>query len=140
MLSVKMGVVSKKLKWNDVQTGIPQGAVLSPLLANLYLHSFDQFILYRKISYVRYADDFIILCESQQQARALLSETSQYLSDKLKLTLNEPNISEINSGFEFLGITLKKHNISISANKKTELIERIHSLDFTPNDLSLIHI
>lgn len=136
MLSVKMGVVSKKLKWNDVQTGIPQGAVLSPLLANLYLHSFDQFILYRKISYVRYADDFIILCESQQQARALLSETSQYLSDKLKLTLNEPNISEINSGFEFLGITLKKHNISISANKKTELIERIHSLDFTPNDFS----
>lgn len=45
MLSMKMGVVSKSMKWQDVTKGLPQGAVLSPLLANLYLHSFDQYVL-----------------------------------------------------------------------------------------------
>ncbi len=136
MLSVKMGVVSKKMKWNDTQTGIPQGAILSPILANLYFHSFDQFVLSRKVSYVRYADDFIILCESQQQAQTLLSEASLYLSEKLKLTLNDPYINEINNGFEFLGITLKKHFLNISSKKQAELTERIRLLDFTPNGFS----
>lgn len=61
MLCVKMGVVSKSMKWQDTVKGLPQGAVLSPLLANLYLHSFDQFVTARTHAYVRYADDFVIL-------------------------------------------------------------------------------
>lgn len=68
MLCVKMGVVNKKGKWKDSTKGIPQGAVISPLLANLYLHSFDQFILSRNLPYVRYADDFIILCHTKEEA------------------------------------------------------------------------
>ena len=61
-LCVKMGMVNKRYQWNEITQGVPQGAVLSPLFANLYLHSFDQFVLSRTKLYVRYADDFVIGC------------------------------------------------------------------------------
>lgn len=130
MLIVKMGKVSPDGKWVETKQGVPQGAVLSPLLANVYLHSFDQFVLYRKLSYVRYADDFIILCGTREQADTILRDAIKYLQSKLKLSLNTPFITEINNGFEFLGITLRKHSISISQDKRKELIERIMELDF----------
>ena len=130
MLVTKMGRVTKDNSWIEANKGIPQGAVLSPLLANIYLHSFDQFVLYRKLSYVRYADDFIILCETREQAENVLGETTKYLRNKLNLSLNTPIVMEIDKGFEFLGITLWKHNISISEAKKQELLERIAILEF----------
>jgi group II intron reverse transcriptase/maturase len=58
MLSMKMGCVDNHSRWENVTKGLPQGGVLSPLLANLYLHSFDQFVLSKDVEYVRYADDF----------------------------------------------------------------------------------
>lgn len=60
MLSVRMGVVNKRLKWQDNVDGVPQGAILSPLLSNYYLHPFDKFVLTLCRSYIRYADDFCI--------------------------------------------------------------------------------
>lgn len=64
-LCVKMGMVNRKMKWQEVLQGVPQGAVLSPLLANFYLHSFDQYVLSKTKMYVRYADDFLILCKTR---------------------------------------------------------------------------
>jgi retron-type reverse transcriptase len=55
---MKMGCVDNHSRWENVTKGLPQGGVLSPLLANLYLHSFDQFVLSKDVEYVRYADDF----------------------------------------------------------------------------------
>lgn len=130
MLVVKMGKVSVAGNWVEATQGVPQGAVLSPILANLYLHSFDQFILYRKLSYVRYADDFIILCETKEQAENILLDATKYLQNKLKLSLNEPVISDLKSGFEFLGVTVQKHQISVSIEKRNELLERIATLEF----------
>ena len=68
-LCVKMGMVSHKMKWKEVTTGVPQGAVLSPLLANYYLQPFDQFVLTKTKMYVRYADDFIIGCSTKRRGR-----------------------------------------------------------------------
>lgn len=129
-LCIKMGMVNKRLRWDEITEGIPQGAVLSPLLANYYLHSFDQFILSRTKMYVRYADDFIICCETREQAEALLKEGSLFLEQRLKLHLNEPLISEIKDGFEFLGITLDNKKLSISEKKKGELHQKIKELDW----------
>lgn len=129
-LSVKMGVVNKRLKWDEIAEGIQQGAVISPLLANYYLHSFDQFILSRTKMYVRYADDFIICCENREQAEQLLKDGSLFLEQRLKLHLNEPLISEIKDGFEFLGITLDNKKISISEKKKNDLHQKIKELDW----------
>ena len=68
--------------------GTPQGGVISPLLANLYLHySFDKWMEknYSEIPFVRYADDMVIHCKSEQQAN--------YILDKIKTRLNACNLS-----------------------------------------------
>lgn len=121
MLSVQMGVVNKHLKWNDSQEGVPQGAILSPLLSNLYLNPFDKYVLTLCRSYVRYADDFCLMCETHTQAKLLLNQLSVYLKTHLGLNLNTPVITELRKGFEFLGITISKSGLSLSGKKEAEL-------------------
>lgn len=131
MLCIKMGVVTKDMKWEDTKKGLPQGAVLSPILANLYLHSFDQFVLSRKLPYVRYADDFIILCHDKEEAQTVCSQTTTYLKDKLKATLNAASITEIRDGFEFLGIFINHETYFITERKHQDIIQRIGSFNLT---------
>ena len=127
-LCVRMGVVNKKFQWNEMSCGVPQGAVLSPLLANLYLHAFDQFITSKVESYVRYADDFLIFCEKREQAEKVLKQAAKFLTEQLLLKLNEPVMTDVKNGVEFLGITLKRNGITISRHKRDELEERINSI------------
>ena len=58
----------------DADAGTPQGAVISPLLANIYLHPLDELMATRGYRMVRYADDFVVLCESREEAEAALAE------------------------------------------------------------------
>ena len=96
--------------WKPTQ-GTPQGAVLSPLLANIYLNELDHLIGDR-YRLVRYADDFIILAASEAEADAALTEVKQWMAhhqlelhpDKTRL-VNEQNDPH---GFDFLGYTFKK--------------------------------
>lgn len=129
-LSVQMGVVNKRMQWENSERGVPQGGVLSPLLANLYLHAFDQFVLTKSDGYVRYADDFIIFCPTREKAEQLLESARTFLQERLKLTLNEPNITEVKEGVEFLGITLSPDKLRLSEKKLSELLEKIKSLDW----------
>ena len=71
--------------------GTPQGGVISPLLANLFLHyAFDQWMLhyYADVPFVRYADDVIIHCRSKEQAQGLLTSVRDRLAS-CKLRLHE---------------------------------------------------
>ena len=131
MLSVQMGVVNKKLKWSDTLDGVPQGAILSPLLSNFYLHPFDTYVLTLCRSYVRYADDFCLLCESHEQAKTLLKQLSVYLQTHLGLSLNPPMVTELRKGIEFLGILISKEGLNLSPQKETDLKERIENLNIT---------
>ena len=79
MLCIKMGAVTKNLTWHDSTEGLHQGAVLSPCLANLYLHSFDLFVTEKVEQYVRYADDFVTFCPFREQAETLLAQTQTIL-------------------------------------------------------------
>ena len=135
-LSVQMGCVNKNLHWSEIIKGVAQGSILSPILANFYLHSFDQFVLSHTDKYVRYADDFIICCENIEKAKLLLDKGTLFLSQRLKLTLNTPNISEIKNGFEFLGIILTDNSISISSEKHQILISRIKELTWSDSKFS----
>ena len=128
MLCVKMGSVNRGMKWKDCDKGVPQGAVLSPLLANLYLHQFDQSITSTTEAYVRYADDFIIFAHDESSARAICDTASAFLRDRLKLSLNEPLISDLEEGVEFLGITIKKSSYGITDEKRNELLARISEI------------
>ena len=129
-LCVKMGMVTKNMKWNEVEKGVPQGAILSPMLSNFYLHPFDQFVLTRTKMYVRYADDFLIFCTAKDDADNLLRQCSVFLSQRLKLQLNTPSISETKNQLEFLGVLLDNKKISISKEKKEKLASRIQSLQW----------
>ncbi len=69
----------------ETEEGSPQGGNISPLLANIYLNEFDQEYEKRKVAFVRYADDIVILAKSDRAAKRLLETSTRYLEEKLKL-------------------------------------------------------
>ncbi len=85
--------------------GIPQGAVISPLLANVYLHRFDQRMIRGQGHYVRYCDDFVVLCKSREEAEDALDVAGRCLTQDLHLTLKveKTRICRLADGFVFLG-------------------------------------
>lgn len=89
-----------------LERGLPQGAPISPLLANLYLDSFDDRMLASGQKLVRFADDFVVLCKSEPKAQHALKLTRQLLAS-LHLTLNEEKtrITSFAGGFDYLGAT-----------------------------------
>lgn len=135
MLCVRMGVVTKHMRWSDVEKGLHQGAVLSPVLANLYLHSFDQFVTSRQNDYVRYADDFVIFSALETDAEKLKSEAETYLTTRLNLSLNPPQISRVSEGFNYLGLRFTDSEIRLSDNKKEDIIAHISEFVLTPSGL-----
>lgn len=135
MLSVKMGRVKVSGVWTEPDKGIPQGAVLSPLLANLYLHSFDQFVASRGLPYARYGDDSFILCKTLEQAEEIREKAQKYITTKLKLSLNTPAVSAISDGFDFLGVTIQGQRVFITEQKKEELEKRIRGLYVNPDGI-----
>ena len=67
---------------SETVTGTPQGGVISPLLANIYLHAFDRAWAERGTGeLVRYADDFVVLCRPRQQAEQAQRRAAAILGD-----------------------------------------------------------
>jgi RNA-directed DNA polymerase len=87
--------------------GTPQGAVISPLLANLYLHPLDELLSGKGYRMVRYADDFVVLCRSQEEASAALREVRDWVeANGLTLHPDKTHLGDCRQpgqGFEFLG-------------------------------------
>ena len=90
---------------HEPEAGAPQGAVLSPLLSNIYLNPLDHLMAKQGIEMVRYADDFVILCRSQADAEAALQQVRQWCeAEGLTLHPNKTKIVDVRSeGFDFLG-------------------------------------
>jgi len=84
--------------------GLPQGAVISPLLSNLYLDEFDENIQRIGFKLVRFADDFVILCKSKKQAEQALKAARQTLK-KIDLEIKDAKtrITHFDEGFRYLG-------------------------------------
>jgi RNA-directed DNA polymerase len=103
---LQQDIVHDLKRWTPTG-GTPQGAVLSPLLANIYLHPLDQHMLARGYKMVRYADDFVILCQSAHEAQQALGEVQQWVSDNaLELNMDKTHVGDClqkGQGFEFLG-------------------------------------
>jgi len=87
--------------------GTPQGAVISPLLANLYLHPLDVRMKEKGYRMVRYADDFVVLCRTAEEAQAALNEVQAWVEDNgLTLHPDKTHVGdcrEAGQGFDFLG-------------------------------------
>jgi group II intron reverse transcriptase/maturase len=104
---LKSGVLTGE-GWQASEVGSPQGGVISPLIANVYLDSFDQFMKSRGHRIVRYADDILILCASKRAAENALVQASRYLEEELRLTVNreKTHISHSFKGVKFLGVSI----------------------------------
>lgn len=103
---LKQGVMETGKGWQATETGTPQGAVISPLLANIYLNPLDHLMAQKGWEMVRYADDFVILCQSREQAEKALDEVRQWM-EKAGLTLHPAKTRIVDEndrgGFDFLG-------------------------------------
>jgi RNA-directed DNA polymerase len=95
-------------RFRETVSGTPQGGVISPLLSNVYLHGFDRAFAERGVGeLVRYADDFVVLCRSEAEARAALGAAGKMLAG-LGLELHPDktrsvDLREGREGFDFLG-------------------------------------
>ena len=103
---LKQGVLESGKGWSPTDKGTPQGGVLSPLLANIYLNPLDPVMARKGWEMIRYADDFIILCKSQEQAQQALQEVRQWVEPAgLILHPTKTRIVDASQagGFDFLG-------------------------------------
>lgn len=102
---LEQGVMEGLASWTP-ETGTPQGAVISPLLSNIYLDPLDHLLAAQGIEMVRYADDFVILCHTETEARQALSCVQAWtLSKGLSLHPEKTRIVDATKagGFDFLG-------------------------------------
>jgi RNA-directed DNA polymerase len=111
---LKCGVVDENGRHRSTK-GTPQGGVLSPLLANIYLHHLDKQWQQRHHIHgklIRYADDFVILCKTQMGAKKALAAVEGIVAElKLRLHPAKTRIVEMvngKEGFDFLGAHLRK--------------------------------
>jgi RNA-directed DNA polymerase len=118
--------------------GTPQGGVISPLLANIVLNHLDWQLHAAGYRFVRYADDFVVLCQNQQQAQEALALVTQVLESNLGLQQSpeKTKITTYGKGYDFLGFRLSscsrrmrdKSVLKFKA-KVRELTERHQNLD-----------
>lgn len=103
---LKQGVMETINGWTPTEQGTPQGAVISPLLANIYLDPLDHQMVEQEREMIRYADDFVILCKTQAEAEEAMEHVRAWMS-KAGLTLHPEKTRIVDAtqrgGFEFLG-------------------------------------
>lgn len=101
---LKAGIFDGLTEW-EPEAGAPQGAVLSPLLSNIYLNPLDHQLADQGFQMVRYADDFVILCRSQTEAEQALALVRQWCAvEGLQLHPTKTKVVDVRqAGFDFLG-------------------------------------
>ncbi|OFD53384.1 Reverse transcriptase (RNA-dependent DNA polymerase) [Bacillus mycoides] len=123
---LQMGYMERNA-FSETQEGTPQGGIISPLLANVALHGMEEAlgITYKKnykangsyiihpackIALVRYADDFVVLAETKEQAQSIYERLRPYLKDRgLELSPEKTKVTHIERGFEFLGFSIRQY-------------------------------
>ena len=107
--------------WQQTETGSPQGGVISPLIANIYLDAFDKEMKERGHRIVRYADDILILCSSRAAAENAKAQATHILEEKLKLSVNtdKTHITHSDDGVKFLGVEIGTKYTRIQPKKLT---------------------
>jgi group II intron reverse transcriptase/maturase len=118
--------------------GTPQGGVVSPLLANIVLNHLDWKLHEAGYCFARYADDFVVVCQTNEQAQEALTLVEQVLHTDLGLTLSpdKTKITTYGKGYEFLGFFLSSRSrrmrdksVQKFKAKVRELTIRKHNLD-----------
>jgi group II intron reverse transcriptase/maturase len=133
---LKAGVMEDGV-FRPTQVGTPQGGVISPLLANITLNSLDWHLHQHGQRFVRYADDFVVLCQSEAQVREAFALVQQHLTSLgLTLSAEKTKMNKFREGFAFLGFAISSWSVSMRPKavekfktKIRELTPRHHNLD-----------
>jgi RNA-directed DNA polymerase len=100
------GVMEELTLHEPTERGTPQGAVISPLLANIYLDPLDHLLAACGVEMVRYADDFVLMCRSEEAAKVALCRVQTWVTEN-ELTLHPEKTHIVDAtqpgGFDFLG-------------------------------------
>lgn len=122
-LWLKAGYVDNEV-FHDTETGTPQGGVISPLLANIALHGMEEVLgvkysrnqLIGKRAVVRYADDFVVFCETKEDAEKSVEILNEWLGKRgLSLSSEKTKIVHLKEGFDFLGFNIRHYVASNTA-------------------------
>lgn len=133
------GVLEEKV-FQPTVVGTPQGGVISPLLANIVLNHLDWKLEAAGYRFVRYADDFVVLCQNRAQAQEALELARQVLERELGLTLSpeKTKVTTYGKGYDFLGFHLatrsrrmREKSVQKFKAKIREMTERHRNLDRT---------
>ena len=123
-------VVAEMARWTPTR-GSPQGAVISPLLANLYLHPLDVHMTERGYRMVRYADDLVILCPRMEDAQQALQELRHWVeANGLHLHPEKTQVGDCRQpgeGFEFLGYRFEAGRRLVRKKSRKALYDRIRA-------------
>jgi RNA-directed DNA polymerase len=139
---LKQGVLEQMKLWRP-EEGTPQGAVISPLLANIYLHPVDLALRQAGYALVRYADDMVILCQSREEAEAALKLLGELLSARgLQLHPEKTCLAHlmVRPGFQFLGYVFYDRFRDPRASSEEKLRSKLRSKTRLTNGNSLAEI
>lgn len=126
MQFLKSGVLEDGA-YHESRHGSPQGGVISPLLANIYLHPLDELMTERNHRITRYADDFVICCKSKKGAERVLKSVKKILEDELGLIVHPTKtkiVDNLTEQFTFLGYTFKSGNFHIPSEESVRKFKR----------------
>ncbi len=116
--------------WQTSEEGSPQGGVISPFIANVYLDAFDQFMKGRGHRIVRYADDILVFTRSKSAAHNALNVARSYLEGELLLTINEQKSRIVHSfaGVNYLGVTIHTGYTRIRRDRVREFKDKVKGI------------
>jgi len=123
------GILEELRTWTP-DAGVPQGAVLSPVLSNAYLNPLDHRMAELGFQMVRYADDFVILCRTPEEAQAALAEVREWVTDH-GLTLHPDKTHIVDSretSFSFLGYSFRDKLRFPREKSHRKIVDRIREL------------
>jgi RNA-directed DNA polymerase len=140
---LKQDVISDLKRWTPIG-GTPQGAVISPLLANLYLHPLDRLMREKGYHMIRYADDFVVMCSSAEAAQSALAEVREWVDQNgLSLHPDKTHVGDCSvpgHGFEFLGYRFEAGKRWVRKKSLKALRERIRARTKRTRGDSIEHI
>ena len=116
--------------------GTPQGGVISPLLANIVLNHLDWRLQERGFRFVRYADDFVVLCQTHAQAEEALVLVTQTLTELgLSLSTEKTRITTYGKGYSFLGFVVSSRSRRMRDKSKRKFQEKVRALTVRTRNL-----
>ncbi|MCS7463000.1 group II intron reverse transcriptase/maturase [Paenibacillus doosanensis] len=117
-------------QFHETEVGSPQGGVISPLLANIYLNHFDWEMKERGFAVVRYADDAVILCKTKEKAEQAYTAAKTILEEELQLRMHpeKTKVVHFEEGFRFLGFDFWKDFLILPDDKVKKYKDKIRKI------------